>query len=225
MINNNTSSGSPCYDEQIIDISLAILLVISTKRVEDAQAWIKELVGRILYGFQSGHHFPIASDSFEDLIEFKINKLDSLERELKKLSTLIPTLLQWCVALNLAECYNAIVREQNGVFKETCMQLWYPEEDIDSEIYRGPAQYKSGVTEAPIIFPETITEMKKHLYKIYKLLSSGEVVDFEKLSAAAQGFSSLVFLANRHFRTPIIPSCFQVLSKTANPEKDEGAGS
>src|SRR5258708_11512679 len=66
-VNTHPITGSPCYDNQCIDISLGLLLFCFTNRQEAAKKWLDELTGRLTYAYRVGKWFPVSTDSFDDL--------------------------------------------------------------------------------------------------------------------------------------------------------------
>ena len=221
LLHNNPSTGSPCYDGHMIEIGLVLLLFVATNRVDTAKAWLTEVCGRLIYSFQSDQGFPICSDSFDDLMSLRIEPTDELRKEMKSLSTLVPMLVQWCAGLEMTDLYNGFISQKDKIFKDMCMQLWHPDENTEKVLYKEAAQYRSGAMEAPIFFPQALPEMRE---QIGKLLASKHNMKFDQISAVAHGIPALVFIANRHFRTPVFPFCFQSFCspKDSVPSIDEG---
>lgn len=209
LIKNHGCSGSPCYDGQVIDITLALLFLHATKRAPFAKEWIRELTGRLTFGFRVGRWFPISTDSFDDLMDLEINGMDSDLSKLKETSWMIPTIAQWAAILGEDAAYKSLVGLQENVLKETCFQLWYPDKDTDEISYGGPAQFESGVSEAPVVLPATAAEMRRN---IRRTRTESPVSTRVRSSATEAGIPFLDFVACRHFRTPLDPAHWQVLS-------------
>lgn len=208
LIGNHGCSGSPCYDGHVTDIVLALFLLSSPKNLEFSKEWIRELIGRLNFSFRVGKWFPISTDSFDDLVEFEIDKNDCDKSKLKETSWMIPTLAQWAVILGEDETYKILVGMQDGVLKETCFQLWYPDEKTDNLIYYGPAHFESGTSEAPIALPATAEEMRTVMRKTR---AESPVRKQVQSSVIVAGIPFLDFIACRHFRTPVDPAYWQVL--------------
>lgn len=203
LIENNPSSGSPRFDGHAIEVSLALMLLLSAGKEEQAKTWLTEMSRRLAYCYRRSRGFPIATDSLDDLVELDSGQLDENGiQKLRDLSTLVPTILYWCAILGHDELYKDLQSVQDSLFDGVCLQLWYPDETTDNHIYRGAAQRESGVTEAPIIFPVTITEL---VQANRELMESKTVPDLSFSSAMRHGFFGLVLMACRHFRTPFPP--------------------
>jgi hypothetical protein len=201
-------SGSPCYDGHSIDISLALLFLGFSNRREGAQAWLRELSGRLDFGFRVGRWFPISTDSFDDLVTFEIDREEVDMAKLMETSWLVPMVAQWATALGEDQAYAQLAGLGMDVLKDTCFQLWYPDKNTDEVMYRGPARFESGITEAPIELPLTADEMRANMKKIR---TESPVKDSVQSSASKAGFPWLDFIASRHFRTPVDPACWQRL--------------
>jgi len=203
LIFHNPSSFSPRFDENAIEVSLAMLLFFATGRRGAARAWLEHLSNRLRISLSSSDSFPIASDSIDDLVALEVRSLSKAQTErLRHLSTLVPTLIHWCVFFGLDDLYRLLQTQQDAAFKGVSLQLWYADETTESHLYREPAQYESGTTEVPMNFPATIAEQRE---QERLKVDSGNVATLGQISAFSQGVPTLVVMACRHFRTPLSP--------------------
>ena len=132
------------------------------------------------------------------------------------LSTLLPMLAHWYAVLNMADTYLTFREAISTTFTETNLQLWYPDENTDEHLYRTNAGRASGVTLSSIQLPETLDDLKAHIVHLRE-----ERQDFKKLSCIEQGWPwpILGLIANRHFRTPVIPDYWQhAIQESPNPQ-------
>lgn len=206
LVETHQISGSPCYDNQSIDISLALLLFCFTGRREIAKKWLNELAGRLNYAYRVGKWFPIATDSFDDLVAFEIEHSDVDLEKLKEMSWMVPTIAQWCAALGADEAYAVLAELKNDALKDTCFQLWYPDAKTEEMRYSRPAFLGSGITDAPVELPYTAEGMRE---QIRRTRSDSPVKDQVMTSAAKAGLSLVDFIACRHFRVPMDPGFWQ----------------
>lgn len=203
LIHNNPGSGSPRFDGNAIEISLCMLLLLSTGKEAEAKSWLTELSIRLAYCYQRSKGFPIGTDSLDDLVELDTAELDeNAIKKLRNLSTLVPTVMYWCAILGDEDLYRQLQSVQESIFEGMCLQLWYPDEETDSHLYCGAAQFESGTTEAPIIFPASIAEL---VLSNQQLVDSETIPDLSFSSAVRYGLFGLVLMACRHFRTPFPP--------------------
>ena len=202
-IENNPSSGSPRFDGHAIEISLALVLLLSAGKEEAAKRWLSEICRRLVFGYRRSKGFPISSDSLDDLVELDMGQSDEAAvQKLRDLSTLVPTVLYWCVVFGHEELYHEMQSVQSDVFEDVCLQLWYPDDGTDDFLYRGPAQRESGTTEAPIVFPASIPELIRANRELFE---QETVPNLSFSSAVRHGLFGLVLIACRHFRTPFPP--------------------
>jgi len=206
LVESHPISGSPCYDNQCIDISLALFFFCFTGRRNVAKNWLNELAGRLNYAYCVGKWFPIATDSFDDLVAFEIEHNAVDLQKLKEMSWMVPTIAQWCAALGADEAYAALSALKNDALKETCFQLWYPDAKTEDVRYSRPAFMVSGITDAPVDLPATAAEMRE---QIQRTRSDSPVKDQILTSAAKAGLPFVDFIACRHFRMPMDPGFWQ----------------
>lgn len=204
LITNHQATRAPSYDSHIIEISSAIYLLSCLSEKEFIEQWIGEMLHHIAFAYAAlGKHFPIESDSFDDLVA--LNIAGNIDRErLMRMSTLLPILAQWCCTLKLDKPYLQIVDITKNVFKDTTLQIWYPDTNTDQFLYIGNAAVESGNTEAPITIPETTEEMQKMIAKV-----QARTITSDDISANRHQCLILPFIASRHYRTPFLPFYWQ----------------
>ncbi|HVI60428.1 MAG TPA: hypothetical protein VM619_16360 [Luteimonas sp.] len=221
LVKNNPSSGSPRYDENAIELSMAFTLLLGTGNHEAAKEWLDELANRLSYSFSRSKCFPIATDSFDDLVALEVGELTEEEvKKLKDLSTLVPTLMYWSVVFEHDELYRKLQSIQGSAFDGICLQLWYADEATESLVYREAAQYESGTTEAPIVFPKDVGEL---IAGEKKKLDSKAIVGLDTFSAVRYGMFVVVMMACRHFRTPFSPQFWMpfIAARSRVPASDQ----
>ena len=180
---------------------------------ETASKWIQDLTGKICFAFRTEKHFPVASDSYDDLIALEIGQAIPKE-ELTSFSTIFPILAQWCAKLELKETYKNLVESVKIVFPHSSMQIWYPDETTDDVLYKENAS-KTGTT-LEIELPKTIDEIRKRMLNVWE-----HVLAPEQISCLGKnGFPIVGLIASRHFRTPIIPIYWQPRKHTKQQNKE-----
>ncbi len=213
LIRHNPAAVTPLYDGHAIDICLGLLLLFCCGRREAASWWLQELIGRIGFAYHLGRDFPIASDSYDDLIAMQIGQAPAREK-LMQFSTLLPMLAQWCIVFDQGDTYQQIRDWIHSVFTQTNLQLWHPDENTDEWLYRAYAARKSGSTQASIRLPETLEGAREQIQRLQQ-----DVVQPESVSCIAHGLPVLALIASRHFRTPVLPFFWQrlVASTSGSP--------
>ena len=205
-LKSHRCSGSPCYDRHFIDISLGLLLLVYCELPEHATSWLKELIGRLLFGFKNDRWFPISTDSFDDLVVFEVDRDGVDLSKLKETSWMIPTVAQWAAALGEDKAYAHLIGSCADMLKDTCFQLWYPDTKTDGIMYQRAAQFESGISEAPVKLPPTAEEMR---VAMKKTRTESPVKETVESSARLAGLPWLDLIASRHFKTPLNPEFWQ----------------
>jgi len=203
-ISNQMAAHSPCYDGHIIEISEAIYLLHYFEEDEFIENWIQEIINSVSFSYRyMNKYFPIHSDSFDDLVE--LNSAENInKKQFFELSTLLPILSQWCVALGQDETYLMIQKLATENFPDCTMQIWYPDEETDALLYSSNAAHESGNVEAPLSLSVSIQEMKSRI----KLVQEKTIL-LDEFSSCKLGLPFLPILASRHFRTPMLPIYWQ----------------
>jgi hypothetical protein len=206
LIENNPAGHSPRYDEHGIDIILGILGLLSLNSASHrnvVEDWVTRLGKVIIRGYQLGKYFPIASDSYEQLVALQFGQAPPKEK-LMELSTILPMLADWYVILDLDTDYLSFQEAIAKVLTSTNLQYWFPDETTDDYIYACNAGYKSGITASSIKLSESI---EQHKIMITNLLENYN--EYKHLSCFNYGFPILAIISSRHFRTPVIPVFWQ----------------
>jgi hypothetical protein len=215
LLRTHRISGSPCYDAQIVDIVLALMLFTATDRIDTAKSWLGELAGRLSFGFRLGRWFPLSTDSFDDLVETEIHPTEIAFQKLTETSWMVPILAQWMAVIGKDDAYKQLAGLARDTLQHTHFQIWYPDDGTEALMYVGPAHWESGTTEAPVELPPTGEEMRKAIRRT----RADAPVKALQSSASAVGLVWLDFIASRHFRTPVDPLWWQ----SHVPEPDTGS--
>lgn len=196
MIKNHKGLYNPVYDEHIIDISLALYFLELWDEIEFIDEWIYNLIFHIEFAYYQGNYFPIDTNNFEDLVECNLG-----ERKEKKeyiiTSTLIPTLAFWCVKLGLIENYKYLYKVSQDIYKDTTLQIWFADDELENYVYKTNASFESGYVFAPLKIYENISKMGTSIDKLGK---SEHLINLEN-----KEMPILYFISSRYFRMPVLP--------------------
>jgi hypothetical protein len=203
LINNNPPATTPRFDGHAIDIALGLLALTGAGFDARAAGWVDALSAHVLWAYRLGRHFPIYTDSYDDLVAMRLGQAPPKEK-LMELSTLLPMLAHWYAALDMTGAYEAYREAVVETLPETNLQLWFPDESTEDHLYRENAGFTSGATLSSIQLPATLGELKVHIVRLHE-----ERRAFENLSCFAQEWRILGLIASRHFRTPVIPAYWQ----------------
>ena len=214
LIKNNPPAITPLYDSHAIEVALGLLLLYKTNRIDEAVAWLKKLGQRIVFTYETGYHFPVASDKYEDLLDMEFDQATP-KQQLMSLSTLLPTIAEWYALLGRQNEYAAFREDVNHVCEEVDLQLWYPDESTESALFQENAGYGTGVMCTSISLPENCETLRDQMLRLLN-----EQTAFVQLSCITHEFSVLGLIASRHFRTPVIPAYWQNLLAQSNEASD-----
>lgn len=201
LIINNSVSCSPYFDENTIDIFIAINFLYLLGEEKFIKKWFFKIVQRFSFSYViMGRSFPIGFDSFEKFIEFEKEKIHSKE-EMSLTSTLLAHIAYWCVILKYEDLYTEIVNFIEKDFSHCNVQIWYPAKGIKDHIYSSDSAADFGVTDVPIHLPKTLDELRDRFKTFFDFIKTQD------------GFETnwnydppgLPYVASRHFRTPLIP--------------------
>ena len=222
LISNNPVSGSPRLDGNVIDITLALILLTATDHLTEAANWLEELVKRADYTFKVKRNFPIATDSLDDLADSTVGDDDGLQSQLMKTSWLLPTLAAWAIILERDDLYGVLANNTKTQYAEVCLQLWHPTEDVARHLYYWQAHYRSGEAEAPILLPDSAAEYRDRMRALLAL----QRLDIRTFSPSLlSGMDAIDLVASRHFRTPVAPYFwYRMLPKDELPSNQTAAG-
>lgn len=202
-ITNHPATSAPCYDGHIIEISQAIFLLSSFGEDKFIENWIIDIINNVTNAYGTmGKYFPVDTDSFDELVEVCIEGTLKKE-EAFKMSTLLPILAQWCVALNFTETYQGIVSAIENIFPECTLQIWYPNEETEDVLYKGYAG-QTGAVEAPMSLDKDIERMINRVIKL-----QDQILKPKEISALSHGQGWVPMMASRHFRSPLLPIYWQ----------------
>lgn len=214
LIINNPASGSPRLDENVIEITLALIFLSLMGRDEFITKWLRELISRLDYVLRIGREHPISTDSIDDLISMECNNNDTyLKEKTTSTSWMIPTLVGWCVLLEKEEGYTALLKGIKESYTKICSQLWHPTNTFYDHLYFHQSQCFTGETEAPITFPDNMGDYK---IRMNDLRGKERYNIFKESSAMQANFTILDFIAYRHFRTPVPPSFWYSMQRNSS---------
>jgi len=203
LIENNPPALTPRYDSHAIEIGLGFLTLSVAGYINQAADWLIKLSHSIVYAYRIGRYFPIDSDSYDDLVSMVVGKAPPKEK-LMQTSTLLPTLAGWYAVLNVAGHYEDFQEAVIQTFTNTHLQLWFPDQDTDKYLYSVNAGHASGFSFHPFQLPQTLDDLKTYIISLREKYQIYTDISYIKL-----GLFIIPLIANRHFRTPIIPAYWQ----------------
>ena len=199
---NNGVSNTPCLDRHCQDITLAMLALLGTGHRNIAEEWLQKLFRNVDYAYRKKKYVPIATDSLDDLVEEGGWLGEQATDRMMEMSWMLASIASFSVIMGMDVLYEQLAKNARDKYPKVCIQLWHPEKDLYQYLYFKPAQFESGVTEAPIYFPSTAAEYREQIDMICDSEFKKVVSDSP---AAKAGLWVLDLIAHRHFSTPVSP--------------------
>jgi hypothetical protein len=213
-IRNNPITRSPAIDGHGIEIGLVLTMFTAIPRYHNvAREWLNEMIGKISFAYKCGCHYPVSSDSFDDLLDMNFHVAKD-KKELTALSTLFPLFAEWCLLLNDRDAYDHLMSELAKTFPHTNLQLWFPDATTDDFLYKTNAGLHSGASYCSIDYPLKMDDLGAEIKAL-----QNKVFDARELSCMKMGMPILALISSRHFRTPVIPLFWQqhIIAQVSKP--------
>jgi hypothetical protein len=202
-MDNNGATSSPCLDKHSQNITLAMLALLSSSKLEEANGWLKKLSRNVDYAYKAKRYVPISTDALDDLVNEGGWEQDLATDRMMRMSWMLPTIAGWSVITGNEDVYKMIMNSSREDYPNICMQLWHPEKDLYSALYFKRALFESGITQAPINLPDDMNDYRQQMNDILE-------ADFGKVipdsPAVKRGLMPIDIIAYRHFGTPIPPA-------------------
>jgi hypothetical protein len=207
LIGSHSVSGSPCFDRQSTDISLAMLGLIAGERPDVAKSWLEILIKRLGFAKRAGRYAPIAGDSFEDLVAVRNGEEPATMISPYGTSTVVPILAIWCVFFEADTAWEHLADIVAPAYSGTTFNLWIPDENYESILADGAAIDASGYAEAFLELPKD-----RSIFDAMLRQPVPGVVSIATLGFVARGWPWLSLLASRHWKLQAAHSIVELLA-------------
>jgi hypothetical protein len=134
LILNNPALLLPVKDDQAIDISIAVfLLMLDSNNNQYIRSWLSEIVERSIFSYQTHGQYPCNLQSYSDLLEHPETKDDDYRKKVTSGSILYPMISFWAALLKDNNLYNRVQYAKKELLSHCNFQLWYPD-DVSRKI-------------------------------------------------------------------------------------------
>ena len=203
VIVHNPAASTPPFDDNVVEVALALRALAVGKRADYARAWAEQIVRTLGFAwFHQPSRVPTYSGTFED----RIDVLLGVEKAEFSSSTILALLAEWAVVSNDPALYETIREVIDEQLSEVDLQVWVPTDKTDPNLYAGPA-INTGLFRTSIKLPDKFSEF---VAQVRKETSVDEDVD--PYSADDFGLPLISHIASRRFRTPPRPSVWRSLT-------------
>ena len=205
LITSNPALCSPVKDDQVIDISLAfLLLMIDTNNSRDVQTWLWEILDRSAFSYRSNGQYPCNLGSYSDLLEHPQRGDYEYFCEVTGGSVLFPMIALVAALLGQEDTYKKVQDVKEKYLSHCDFQLWYPDETSEEHIYLNSDLHGGVLSDVRIDRP--MDEFLKQIFGECK-----HSPDVNCLSAWEKGLWPLIIVACRHYRLPVPEHLWQGL--------------
>jgi disulfide oxidoreductase YuzD len=207
LILNNPILWLPIKDDQAIDISLAVfLLVLDSNNHEDVKNWLSEIIKRATFSCQIQGQYPCILQRYSDLVEHPAEKSNEYREKVTSGSILYPLISFWAALLADSATYNQVQYLKKNILSHSNFQMWYPDDASEAHFYLNDDFH--GAVLSHVCVDRSMDELLNQIF--------GECEhspQFERLSAIEFGLLPLILIACRHYRLPLPPHLWKRLQK------------
>lgn len=197
LISNNPTLMLPIKDDQGIDISIAVLLlVIDSNNHNDIRKWLSELVERATFAHQIHGQYPCNLWSYAELLEHPQKNNESYHQEVTSGSILFPMIALCASLLGDNDLYNQVQSIKKKHLSHCNFQFWYPDEYSEEHFYTNSDAH--GATLSHACIDRSADEFINQAFT-----ECDHTPHFKTLSAVEIGLWPLILVACRHYRIPI----------------------
>ena len=207
LIINNPTLLLPIKDKQVIDISIAVLLLmIEGQNENDIRWWLNELMGRAIFCHRTNHKYPCTIESYTDLLNHP-QRDDNYLKEKTCGSVLYPMVALWASFYGDEQLFEQVKKLKSDHLQHCTFQLWFPGETSEQNIYTNTERHGTAVV---VEVDQTLQSFAAQL-----LGECEHSPQLKELSAVTRDFWPLIFMACRHYRLPIPIHFFKDLMSDA----------
>ncbi|MCF6156462.1 MAG: hypothetical protein E3K36_14755 [Candidatus Brocadia sp.] len=197
LITNNPTLFSPIKDDQAIDISICVLLLIIDKNNHDyIRKWLSELVERATFSHQINSQYPCNLRSYAELLEHPQQNSENYHQEVTGGSILFPMIALYAALLGDNELYKQVQSIKEKHLSHCNFQFWYPDDSSEESFYTNNNAH--GATLSHACIDRCMDEFKSQAF-----VECEHSPHFETLSAIKTGLWPIILVACRHYRIPL----------------------
>ena len=216
LVSNNPTLHLPVKDDQAIDLSLAVLvLLMGGDSDNDIKVWLNELMDRAEFAFRTNSKYPCNIQSYSELLEHP-GQGDEYLKEKTVGSILYPMIALFAQLAKSTELFEKVSNIKNNHLKHCNFQLWFPDESSESQIYTNSDTHAHGAVLSNLNVDQSMEEFAEQVFG-----ECDHSKQYMELSAVQAGFWPITLVACRHFRLPIPIHIFRDLYNEASQGQRE----
>jgi len=209
LVNNNPTLLLPIKDDQCIDVTLGILLLILNGDHESIEGWLTEIANRAIFAYKFLKPYPCNINAYHELLEHP-QRDDNYRKNATVGSILYPFISIVAAMTENQELYSTVKTFKHGELQHCNFQYWYPNDSSENHLYVNDEIHGANLSGIDVgAAPDGL------LKEIFD--ECDNMRQFWELSAVKHGFWPLVLTACRHYRLPVPLHLFRMYWK---PLKD-----
>ncbi|HYG87923.1 MAG TPA: hypothetical protein VD978_16830 [Azospirillum sp.] len=207
LISNNPALLLPVKDDQAIDTSLAVsLLVLDASNYRFIADWLGEMLERAKCSYEANAKYPCVLGTYSELLEHPKSADSEYRESVTSASILYPTIALWAALLGDDTTYSKVSAMKRELLQHCTFQFWYPDERSEAHFYANDDHHGATLSNLAIDRP-----MEEFLAQVFGECEHSP--QFKELSAVKFGWWPLVIVACRHYRLPLPLHLLQGLRK------------
>ena len=203
LIRNNPALFLPIKDSQVIDISLAVLILMLNNRSGEVKGWLSQIMSRTDFAHQIGAPYPCNLESYSELLNHP-EKSNEYLKECTTGSVLYPMIALWATLTREDEIYSQVQALKTRFLSHCNLQFWYLDETTEKYLYTNKEIHGAALSQL------CIDEPSKH-FQEEAFRECEHFAYFQKLSVVKAGFWPISLVACRRYRLPLPLDLWQPL--------------
>jgi hypothetical protein len=197
LISNNPVLLLPIKDDQAIDISIAVLLlIIDGNSANDIKTWLSEIMDHAAFAYLTNGRYPCNLHTYSELLEHPQRNNEAYLKEVTSGSILFPMVALWASLLGENELYKKVRSIKEKYLGHCNFQFWYPDDSSEKHFYTNCDLH--GTTLSHVCIDRSVDEFINQAFA-----ECDHLPQFKTLSAVEVGFWPLILVACRHYRIPV----------------------
>lgn len=199
VIVNNSSLYSPYMDNQIIDISIAMIFLNSSKDINTNNMieWLNQVIDNCAFCLNQKRSYITTINNYRDLIDFiDFSGVGNKFEKLTSASVFYPYLFLFLSQLKDDLGTSRISSIKENLLSHCNFQVFFFNSTSENYLYNDDEIHGATLPNIDISSPEKFLEQLK-----FEVNNQKE--NFENISAIKHGFYPIALLACRHYRLPV----------------------
>ena len=196
LIFNNPTLLLPVKDEQVIDMSIAVLLLIIEGRSDgEVKSWLDELMQRAIFCHQTNGKYPCNIESYADLLDHpRVDENYLAENTCG--SVLYPMVGLWASLYEDEEIFERVKTIKSNHLQHCNFQLWFPDDTSEQTFYTNTEDHGAVLSDINVDQP-----LEAFADQIFGECDHSS--QLKELSASKYGIWPLILVACRRYRLPV----------------------